>query len=70
MNIIYIYIHIHIYIHIIYVTVCYSFPLFYFVICGDFNFIPSYSIVETSYNIVFGIIGLLIISVFGGGSLI
>jgi hypothetical protein len=33
-------------------TVCYSFRLFYFVLCGDFNFVPSYSIVETSvwYN--------------------
>ena len=50
-------------------TVCYSFRLFYFVLCGDFNFVPSYSVVETSYNMVFGIIGLLIISVFGGGSL-
>ena len=51
-------------------TVCYSFRLFYFVLCGDFNFVPSYSIVETSYNMVIGIIGLLIISVFGGSSLI
>jgi NADH-ubiquinone oxidoreductase chain 5 len=38
-------------------TVCYSFCLIYFVICGDFNFVPSYSVVETSYNMVFGIIG-------------
>jgi len=52
-----------------FLTVCYSFRLFYFVICGDFNFVPSYSMVETSYNIVFGMIGLLIISIFGGGSL-
>jgi hypothetical protein len=37
--------------------------------CGDFNFVPSYSMVETSYNIAFGVIGLLIMSVFGGGSL-
>jgi len=50
-------------------TVCYTFRLFYFVLCGDFNFVPSYSMVEASYNMVFGIIGLLIISVFGGGSL-
>jgi NADH-ubiquinone oxidoreductase chain 5 len=50
-------------------TVRYSFCLFYFVICGDFNFVSSYSIVETNYNIVFGIIGLLIMSIFGGGSL-
>jgi hypothetical protein len=34
-------------------TVCYSFCLFYFVMCGDFNFVPSYSIVETSFNMVF-----------------
>jgi len=39
-------------------------------LCGDFNFVPSYSIVETSYNMVFCMIGLLVISVFGGGSLI
>nr|URH16587.1 NADH dehydrogenase subunit 5 [Pericapritermes sp. 4 SH-2021a] len=50
-------------------TVCYSFRLFYFVLCGDFNFTPSCSMVETSYNMVFGMIGLLIMSIFGGGSL-
>jgi hypothetical protein len=38
--------------------------------CGDFNFVPSYSMVETIYNMVFGIIGLLIMSIFGGCSLI
>jgi len=48
-------------------TVCYSFPLFYFVLCSDFNFIPSYSMVETNYNII-GTIGLLVMSIFGGGS--
>jgi NADH-ubiquinone oxidoreductase chain 5 len=47
-------------------TVCYSFHLFYFVMCGDFNFVSSYSIVETSYNMVFG---FLFMSIFGGGSL-
>ena len=50
-------------------TGCYSFRLFYFVLCGDFNFVPSYSMVETNYNILFGIIGSVIASVFGGGSL-
>jgi len=30
-------------------TFLYSFRLFYFVSCGDFNFVPSYSMVETSY---------------------
>nr|QZK21929.1 NADH dehydrogenase subunit 5 [Amitermes sp. QLD_087] len=50
-------------------TVCYSFRLFYFVLCGDFNFVPSYSMIETSYNMMYGMIGLLIMSIFGGGSL-
>nr|YP_009350267.1 NADH dehydrogenase subunit 5 [Apilitermes longiceps]AQP26717.1 NADH dehydrogenase subunit 5 [Apilitermes longiceps] len=50
-------------------TVCYSFRLFYFVMCGDFNFVPSYSMIESNYNMVFGMIGLLIMSVLGGGSL-
>nr|YP_009350722.1 NADH dehydrogenase subunit 5 [Silvestritermes heyeri]AQP27648.1 NADH dehydrogenase subunit 5 [Silvestritermes heyeri] len=50
-------------------TVCYSFRLFYFVLCGDFNFVPSYSMAETGYNMVFGMIGLLVMSIFGGGSL-
>ena len=49
-------------------TVCYSFRLFYFVLCGDFNFVPSYSIIETSYNMMYGMIGLLVMSIFGGGS--
>nr|AIY61913.1 NADH dehydrogenase subunit 5 [Aderitotermes sp. TB-2014] len=50
-------------------TVCYSFRLFYFAMCGDFNFFPSYSVVETNYNMMFGMIGLLVLSVFGGGAL-
>nr|AQP28664.1 NADH dehydrogenase subunit 5 [Nasutitermes sp. 3 TB-2017]AQP29854.1 NADH dehydrogenase subunit 5 [Nasutitermes sp. 4 TB-2017] len=50
-------------------TVCYSFRLFYFVLCGDFNFVPSCSMVETNYNMMIGMIGLLIMSIFGGGSL-
>jgi hypothetical protein len=37
---------------------------------SDFNFVPSYSMFENSYNIMFGIIGLLIISIFGGGALL
>nr|AQP27739.1 NADH dehydrogenase subunit 5 [Bulbitermes sp. B TB-2017] len=50
-------------------TVCYSFRLFYFVLCGDFNFVPSYSMIETNYNMMVGMIGLLTMSIFGGGSL-
>jgi hypothetical protein len=29
-----------------------------------------YSVVETSYNMMFGMTGLLVMSIFGGGSLI
>jgi hypothetical protein len=50
-------------------TVRYSYRLFYYVLCGDFKFVPSYSIVESNYNVMFGIIGLLVMSIFGGGSL-
>jgi NADH-ubiquinone oxidoreductase chain 5 len=50
-------------------TVCYSFRLFYFVMCGDFNFFSSYSMVEPNYNIILGMIGLLVISIFGGSAL-
>jgi hypothetical protein len=31
----------------------YSMHIFHFVLCGDFNFVSSYSIVETKYNIIF-----------------
>nr|YP_009350605.1 NADH dehydrogenase subunit 5 [Araujotermes parvellus]AQP27455.1 NADH dehydrogenase subunit 5 [Araujotermes parvellus] len=50
-------------------TVCYSFRLFYFVLCGDFNFVPTCSMVETNYNMMVGMLGLLVMSIFGGGSL-
>jgi hypothetical protein len=32
---------------------------------GDFNFAPYYSMVETSYNMMFGKTGLLVMSIFG-----
>nr|AQP29750.1 NADH dehydrogenase subunit 5 [Longipeditermes longipes] len=50
-------------------TVCYSFRLFYFVLCGDFNFVSSYSMIETNYSMMVGMIGLLTMSIFGGSSL-
>nr|YP_009350462.1 NADH dehydrogenase subunit 5 [Macrotermes carbonarius]AQP27099.1 NADH dehydrogenase subunit 5 [Macrotermes carbonarius] len=50
-------------------TVCYSFRLFYFVMCGDFNFVSSHSMAETGYNMVLGMVGLLVMSIFGGSSL-
>nr|YP_009353448.1 NADH dehydrogenase subunit 5 [Macrotermes yunnanensis]AQW41831.1 NADH dehydrogenase subunit 5 [Macrotermes yunnanensis] len=50
-------------------TVCYSFRLFYFVMCGDFNFVSSHLMTETGYNMVVGMVGLLVMSIFGGSSL-
>ena len=51
-------------------TVCYSFRLFCFVMCGDFNFVSSHLMIEKGYNMVFGMVGLLLMSTFGGSSLI
>jgi NADH-ubiquinone oxidoreductase chain 5 len=51
-------------------TVCYSSRLFYFVLCTDFNFCSSCSMVETNYNMIIGMVGLLVMFIFGGGSLI
>jgi len=42
-------------------TVCYSFRSFYYVVCGEFNFVPSHSTVETSYNMMSGITGLFVL---------
>jgi len=44
-------------------TVCYFFHLLYLVLCGDFNFVPSFSMVETRYGMVFGKVGLFVVSV-------
>nr|AIY62121.1 NADH dehydrogenase subunit 5 [Termitogeton planus]URH16613.1 NADH dehydrogenase subunit 5 [Termitogeton planus] len=50
-------------------TVCYSFRLFYFLLCGDFNFVSFSFIVETNYSMVSGMVGLLVMSIFGGSFL-
>nr|QAX91162.1 NADH dehydrogenase subunit 5 [Schedorhinotermes longirostris] len=50
-------------------TVCYSFRLFYYVFCGDFGFFPSFSVEEVNYNMSYGMVGLLVMSIFGGSSL-
>ena len=42
-------------------TVYYSFRLSYFVLRGDFNFVPSYCIVEVDYNMVFGKLKLTVL---------
>ena len=35
-------------------TVCYSFRLFYYTLCGDFNLTTFYNIGEQNKNIIFG----------------
>jgi NADH-ubiquinone oxidoreductase chain 5 len=47
-------------------TVCYSFRLFYYVFCGDLNSSSFYYISDDNLNIVYGIIGLIVVAVFGG----
>jgi len=47
-------------------TVCYSFRLFYYTLCGDFNLTTFYNMGEENKNIIFGIITLLIIVILGG----
>lgn len=50
-------------------TVCYSFRLFYYTLCGDFNILSIYNIGEYRFNIIKGMLGLLIIAVMGGSFL-
>jgi NADH-ubiquinone oxidoreductase chain 5 len=47
-------------------TVCYSFRLFYYVFCGDFNLSSFYSISDDNSNMLVGIVGLMLVAVFGG----
>nr|YP_009890098.1 NADH dehydrogenase subunit 5 [Polyphaga plancyi]QKK69171.1 NADH dehydrogenase subunit 5 [Polyphaga plancyi]WGO57841.1 NADH dehydrogenase subunit 5 [Polyphaga plancyi] len=50
-------------------TVCYTFRLFYYVMCGDFNFNSFGVLDELNLNMVVGMCGLLIMSIVGGGLL-
>lgn len=50
-------------------TVCYSFRLFYYVFCGDFNSSTLCLIVDDNFNMVCGIVGLMLFAVFGGSIL-
>nr|UXD79084.1 NADH dehydrogenase subunit 5 [Stolotermes victoriensis] len=50
-------------------TVCYSFRLFYYVFCGDFNLFSVFCVGESSFNMVMGMFGLLFMAVFGGSIL-
>jgi NADH-ubiquinone oxidoreductase chain 5 len=47
-------------------TVCYSFRLFYYVFCGDFNLSSFYNISDAGFMILCGMIGLMLVAVFGG----
>ena len=48
-------------------TLCYSFRLFYYTLCGDFNLPTFYNIGEENKNsILFGILTLLIMIILGG----
>nr|URX54494.1 NADH dehydrogenase subunit 5 [Glyptotermes sp. 18 AB-2022a] len=50
-------------------TVCYSFRLFYYVFCGDFNLSSFYFIDDDNPNMSYGMFGLMLFAVFGGGLL-
>jgi NADH-ubiquinone oxidoreductase chain 5 len=50
----------------LYGSVCYSFCLFYYVFCGDFNLSSFYNIDDDNPRILCGMIGLMLIAVLGG----
>nr|URX53506.1 NADH dehydrogenase subunit 5 [Longicaputermes sinaicus] len=50
-------------------TICYSFRLFYYVFCGDFNLSSCYSISDDNFNMMWGMLGLMLVAVFGGSLL-
>nr|URX52832.1 NADH dehydrogenase subunit 5 [Bifiditermes rogierae] len=50
-------------------TVCYSLRLFYYVFCGDFNSSNFCLIGDDSLNMVYGMVGLMLVAVFGGSML-
>nr|URX53844.1 NADH dehydrogenase subunit 5 [Postelectrotermes sp. 2 AB-2022a]URX53883.1 NADH dehydrogenase subunit 5 [Kalotermitidae sp. 1 AB-2022a]URX53935.1 NADH dehydrogenase subunit 5 [Kalotermitidae sp. 1 AB-2022a] len=50
-------------------TVCYSFRLFYYVFCGDFNSSSFYFISDDNSNMIYGMVGLMVVAVFGGSML-
>nr|APD14895.1 NADH dehydrogenase subunit 5 [Eupolyphaga sp. NS-2016] len=50
-------------------TVCYSFRLFYYAMCGDYNFNSFSSLGEFNFNMVFSMCGLLFMAVVGGSLL-
>nr|AVN67491.1 NADH dehydrogenase subunit 5 [Panchlora nivea] len=47
-------------------TVCYSFRLFYYTLCGDFNLTAFYNMGEENKNMLFGMLILLMMVILGG----
>nr|YP_010946291.1 NADH dehydrogenase subunit 5 [Allacta robusta]WGO57009.1 NADH dehydrogenase subunit 5 [Allacta robusta] len=47
-------------------TVCYSFRLFYYVMCGDFNLNSMYIMSDNNYYLMYSMMMLLFLVVFGG----
>nr|AVN67705.1 NADH dehydrogenase subunit 5 [Deropeltis paulinoi] len=50
-------------------TVCYSFRLFYYTLCGDFNMVSMFNMCETGMNMIMGMLILLIMAIIGGAFL-
>nr|YP_054490.1 NADH dehydrogenase subunit 5 [Periplaneta fuliginosa]BAD32636.1 NADH dehydrogenase subunit 5 [Periplaneta fuliginosa] len=50
-------------------TVCYSFRLFYYTLCGDFNMLTMFNMYEVSMNMIKGMLGLLMMAIMGGSFL-
>nr|URX53948.1 NADH dehydrogenase subunit 5 [Cryptotermes sp. 5 AB-2022a] len=50
-------------------TVCYSFRLFYYTFCGDFNLSSFYNIGDDNSKMLCGMVGLMLVAVFGGSML-
>nr|WGO57984.1 NADH dehydrogenase subunit 5 [Pseudophoraspis clavellata] len=50
-------------------TVCYSFRLFYYTLCGNFNLTTFFYMGEENNNMIVGMMGLLIMVILGGSSM-
>nr|YP_010620948.1 NADH dehydrogenase subunit 5 [Catara rugosicollis]WAX39292.1 NADH dehydrogenase subunit 5 [Catara rugosicollis] len=50
-------------------TVCYSFRLFYYTLCGDFNMLPIFNMFENSMNMIIGMLIMLFMAIMGGSFL-
>nr|ASY98321.1 NADH dehydrogenase subunit 5 [Theopompa milligratulata] len=50
-------------------TVCYSFRLFYYILWGDFNMITMFKLGEESWDMMVGMLGLMMFAVLGGSML-